>query len=233
MSASLPPRRDGNMTAMSRAPASVYRRRRAVAATVVVVLGFLAIKAMTGHGGGTPPSSATPSSRPPSPSATPSPGSTAFPPDIYPPPVSTPSWGLLEGCPSMRGVGIPLPPTEDTLLPIVSKLGHVSEHLDLLSSDQAFWPMVRQTWMTAPASPTPPLVLTSTDVVSGPAATSPVAQLVRQTCGQDTLRRSWWIGVCPPDTTGGCTPAAIKGAGSEDVLFIRRRGLWLVWLTYP
>jgi hypothetical protein len=136
------------------------------------------------------------------------------------------------GCPSLAGVATPARSSTAPVLKIVGRLGRMSLLSDLRDSDRSLWKVVRADWRTA--RPRRPVRLTKRDVVSLPAARSPYADLVAHNCGVTTLRRSWWVAVCPydPDRSNPCSLREAP-ATTTHFLFIRRRGRWLVWFEAP
>ncbi len=153
-----------------------------------------------------------------------------FPPSIYPAPASFPPWGNPGGCPSLGGVEPPGLGATAQVLPHLSRLGTESIVTDLSLTDRASWPVVRSNWSNE-GLPGRVRTLTAADVVSGPAARSPYAGLVRGNCGQRTLDLSWWAAVCPV----GTRPCSLRDAPAltEHFLLVDRRGSWLVWFANP
>jgi len=153
-----------------------------------------------------------------------------FPPSIYPAPASFPPWANPGGCPSLGGVEPPWLGATAQVLPHLSRLGTESIVTDLSLTDRASWPVVRSNWSNE-GLPGRVRTLTAADVVSGPAARSPYAGLVRGNCGQRTLDLSWWAAVCPV----GTRPCSLRDAPAltEHFLLVDRRGSWLVWFAYP
>jgi hypothetical protein len=146
-----------------------------------------------------------------------------FPASVYPPPASFPKWGGQSGCPSLDGVEAPGTPASDTFRSTVDGFG---ENLaaDLRAADRALWPdlVSEPVWGSRPSPK---------QTLSGaPAKAAPYADLIANSCGQQTLTRSWWIQTCPG-------PAVVDCARSPALVghwfFINRRGHWLLWFTYP
>lgn len=155
---------------------------------------------------------------------------TDFPASLYPRPASYPDWGPPSGCPSLDGVDTIGREWKDAL-PVLSKLGTVSEHEDLRLSDRALWPVIRENW-SDPARPAPQRTLRPEDVVGGDAAHSLESDLVSRHCGRATLAQSVWIAVCPVRPQGRCNLSS-EPALTEQYLLLRRRGHWLVWWMRP
>jgi hypothetical protein len=153
-----------------------------------------------------------------------------FPPSIYPSAASFPPWGNPGGCPSLDGVQPPGLRAIAEILPNLSRLGTESIDTDLFLADRAYWPILQATWSTG-GLPGRVRTLTAEGVTSGPAARSPYAGLVRGSCGRRTLDLSWWVAVCPVETTT-CSPREAP-ALTEHFLLVDRRGRWLVWFENP
>ncbi|HEX9311705.1 MAG TPA: hypothetical protein VGA30_02620, partial [Actinomycetota bacterium] len=153
-----------------------------------------------------------------------------FPPSIYPTAASFPAWGNPGGCPSPDGLEQPEAGAPAQILPHLSRLGTESFDTDLSLADRAYWPILQTTWSSGEL-PGRVRTLTPEGVVSGPAAESPYAGLVRGNCGRRTLDLSWWVAVCPV----GTRPCSLRDAPAltEHFLLVDRRGSWLVWFAYP
>jgi hypothetical protein len=165
------------------------------------------------------------------PSASP-PVRSSFASAIYPPPASSPDWGLASGCPSLVGVQRPGPDATNAALRIIRRL-------DFRHADRALWPVLTAQGMSpTETAPHPASRLTRRGVVAGPASDSAYADLIRRNCGGRTLRASWWAAVCPAGHTGGSAttgPCKLSTAPAltEHYMLIERRGSWLVWFLYP
>jgi hypothetical protein len=146
-----------------------------------------------------------------------------FSASVYPPPASFPKWGMQSGCPSLDGVQAPGTPAPDTFRSTVDSLGQ-NLAADLHAADRAFWPDLV-------SEPVPGSRPSPKQALSGAAArTAPYADLIANSCGQQTLSRSWWIQTCPASVATGC---ARQPGLVQHFFFINRRGHWLLWLTYP
>ena len=145
----------------------------------------------------------------------------AYPASIYPAAASFPSWGLASGCPSLDGLEAPGSDASTATLAVLSQFG-LDERTDLHLSDQAYWPVVRETWAgQAPGSLRP--VAPGGETQSGPASQSDRAALLTTNCGSPVVGLSWWIARGDP-----------KAAALEtQFFFIQRRGTWLLWFTAP
>lgn len=156
-----------------------------------------------------------------------------FPPAIYRP-ARFPSWGLSSGCPSLEGVIKPQNVSATEILNVLSRLG-IDEQMDLSLSDQAYWPVVRETWSAQHTNPNPPgkgdrTQYTADQVISGPAAKSDYAELISTNCGGRTVELSWWVAVCPKDAPKPCRVEANPSLVSQFLL-IRRDTRWLLWFS--
>ncbi len=162
-----------------------------------------------------------------------SPNGDAFPPSIYPRPASFPNWGSPNGCASLKNVASSPRNPRRASLRVLSQWGHISKTRDLHLSDRAEWPTVREDWAHG-SEHSPPVDLRSNDVVQGPGARSPYANLVRNNCGQPLLDKSWWVAVCPGQDSQQtrCTLRTEPALIEHFMLLSRRRHL-LVWFTNP
>jgi hypothetical protein len=209
---------------MERRPRGTSRGLIGLAAVLVIVLVYAAIT----HIGRSPAERTQGSPIPSGPLESMSPEA-KFPVSVYPSPAFYPSWPMLEGCPSTSGLEPPSPQFIEQMLPLVASIGHVSQLVDQQSTDPAYWPVVRATWIGI-HTPDAPRKLTAANVAYGPANTSPIAKLIGTTCGMVTLNHSWWVGVCPSTILGQCTMRA-DAAKMTNYLVIKRGGKWLVWFV--
>lgn len=141
---------------------------------------------------------------------------------IYPPPRSFPNWGLLGGCPSLKGLRLYERSGEGAARTVLLRFGRDSLLSDLRNSDRALWQTIAVDWAQRGLSKrprNPPIVSHS-----GTGASAPDARLIRANCGDRILQASTWFSTCPPQTSASCYPA-LRG----QFLLLNRRGRWLVW----
>jgi hypothetical protein len=145
-----------------------------------------------------------------------------FSTSIYPPPRNFPNWGLLGGCPSLKGVHPYQRSGESAALRVLLRFGRNSLLSDLRNSDRALWQTIAVDWAQRGSSKrarNAPIV-----AHSGSGRSAPDAPLIRTNCGDRILQDSTWFSTCPPRTSASCYPAL-----RAQFLLLNRRGHWLVW----
>lgn len=139
--------------------------------------------------------------------------------DIYLPPLPLQfgAWPATGGCPNPQGLedfaGF-LPESATEVLQFVAT---GTQEAELQWTDPAYWSVmifpfkgkaITQDWIRKPTR----------------VSESPYAQLVTAQCGEETMKLSWWVQVCP----GSCQSSGISEALMTNTFWINRKQ-WLIW----
>ncbi len=158
---------------------------------------------------------------------TPTPTELKYPEDIYKPPLPLQfgSWPATSGCPNHEGL-------QESDLDSTAAIFRASELLftgvslrEKAVSDPALWPLLPfpsrtdttglkqfdETWI---------------DTIRKADETE-FAQLILNQCGEEVARLTWVAKICP----GPCAQNASESL-KDDLFFINRAGMWLIWAVY-
>lgn len=144
-----------------------------------------------------------------------------FPSDIYPTPVPVNEGSgispLSTACPNPEGLESAAQLDIDTALDLLYTLsGDVSAQRSV--TDPAYWPLLDGGDGSGR--------LARDQVLIDVAEASPYADLLANSCGEQTVAATRWVEVCPePCTEAELTSPALIG----HLFLIRRQGHWLVW----
>jgi len=143
---------------------------------------------------------------------------------IYPPPKSFPAWGLGGGCPATAGLETVTKADAAALIVAANRLGKNSDS-DYRGSDRAYWPVIGNRWFPSSPGPTPNLgpSLTSHNTRISAASQSDVASLLVANCGKSVVEHSRALISCPATCTAGSS--SLNGTS----IWLRRKGVWLLW----
>lgn len=155
-----------------------------------------------------------------------------FPGDLFPPavPAKHDGFPLATACPNPAGLERP------TRVDVAELLRAVSEHIIAVAkgdeeqarkkTDQAFWPMLGSLRTGQGGNPGDVQPLDQSRVARfGPASESPHAELIKNNCGEETLKASWWIQTLPAGNGNVSASQSLKG----NFYLINRKGHWLIW----
>jgi len=215
--------------------------RRAVGVLIVVILARCGAVSSSSPLPPSPTSVLIPlplSSPHPSPTPSPTPSGTprpTLPPEIYPSPLPLAPGVVVPGvqyCPNPQGLEATSLSKAEALEVLWAFTSHDPEKVRR-ATDPAYWQQMDWERLATPTRPTVPAeVRLPAERVTDPrpAAASPYGELIRNMCGEEVLERSWWVVVC----AGPCEEALRKApALNAHFYFIRRRGQWLIWWSYP
>src|SRR5690606_15910199 len=152
--------------------------------------------------------------------------------DLFPPavPAKHDGFPLATACPNPAGLERP------TRVDVAELLRAVSEHIIAVAkgdeeqarktTDQAFWPMLGSLRTGQGGNPGDVQPLDQSRVARfGPASESPHAEFIKNNCGEETLKASWWIQTLPAGNGNVSASQSLKG----NFYLINRKGHWLIW----
>ena len=155
-----------------------------------------------------------------------------FPDDVFPPavPAKYDGFSLASACPNPAGL------EHVTNVDAADLVRMVSDHIVAVqrgdmgaarkTTDQAYWPILDSMPTDQEYHPDDLQPLDQSRVSRfGPASASPHAQLIKNNCGEDTLKASWWVQTGPSEADGVSGSQSLTG----NFYLIRRQGHWLIW----
>lgn len=163
---------------------------------------------------------------PPPPSPTPWAPPPGFDGTVYRPPTPpAPSVQLTysAACPNGEGLEESPPPRPEEVLALLQALRSEDPITQRQATDPAFWPLLPPVGKPAWSADVSPETL----MKPRPGIEAPYGELLRNGCGDEVIKRTWWVEVCP----GPCADPRVAAQESlkGHLFLIRRRGHWLIW----
>jgi DNA-binding CsgD family transcriptional regulator len=139
--------------------------------------------------------------------------------DIYPAPLPLQfgAWPATAGCPNPDSLEDYAGLLPEVAVDVLQRMSVGTREAEMQWTDPAYWPVlinpfkdqqITQDWINEIAR----------------VSDSPYAQLVTAQCGEETMKLSWWVQVCPgPCQTNGASQSLMTN------VFMIARMQWLVW----